>query len=477
MGGCLFQSALASPLLHRGARSAAAARAHPLAPPSPSDPPSLRPPHTRRCVAASSWCGTPAAACAASPWPSATAGPTSSVACGAPTCRRGRPWLEGVLGGEGEGGEGEGGRGAAVVGWLPSARKAVPVRRMHPPAWSGVQQPRWAWPACHLSLPVAARRRPCSPPLPRAPAPRALPQAALAARLPERSLALGAPVAAAQATASGAALRLESGQRLECLAVVGADGARSAVAAAAGRAAPNYCGQSAIRCEPPSQQASAPCMRLPSTRPTTALPPPPPRPGGQLHVRSLRARPAPPFHAFTPSPPALPRAPSLLPCCSGVARFPQGIPAELQARCIRQVWGPGARAGTYAISGTAGWAGTHAHVAGGAAPGNALGESLGAAGRGGQLVCPGRWVPWAGRHAGRRARRCWALPTVSTVQPAVPTPPCLQTPSCTGLSASSPPPTSRRRQSQSAGGRRLSALFVAGRGACRRLWRPRQQRT
>ncbi|PSC69099.1 Zeaxanthin chloroplastic [Micractinium conductrix] len=108
-------------------------------------------------------------------------------------------------------------------------------------------------------------------------------QAALAARLPERSLALGAPVAAAQATASGAALRLESGQRLECLAVVGADGARSAVAAAAGRAAPNYCGQSAIR---------------------------------------------------------------------GVARFPQGIPAELQARCIRQVWGPGARAGTYAISDT-----------------------------------------------------------------------------------------------------------------------------
>jgi 2-polyprenyl-6-methoxyphenol hydroxylase-like FAD-dependent oxidoreductase len=41
---------------------------------------------------------------------------------------------------------------------------------------------------------------------------------------------------------------LASGQRLECLAVVGADGARSAVAAAAGRGPPNYCGQSAIRC-------------------------------------------------------------------------------------------------------------------------------------------------------------------------------------------------------------------------------------
>ncbi|KAL4433828.1 hypothetical protein ABPG75_000269 [Micractinium tetrahymenae] len=107
--------------------------------------------------------------------------------------------------------------------------------------------------------------------------------AALAERLPARSLALGAPIAAAEPTRSGAALLLESGQRLECLAVVGADGVRSAVAAAAGRPAPNYCGQGAIR---------------------------------------------------------------------GVARFPGGIPAELQAGCIRQVWGPGARAGTYPLSDT-----------------------------------------------------------------------------------------------------------------------------
>ncbi|KAL4450754.1 hypothetical protein ABPG77_001110 [Micractinium sp. CCAP 211/92] len=107
--------------------------------------------------------------------------------------------------------------------------------------------------------------------------------AALAEQLPAGSLVLGAPIAAAEATASGAALQLQSGQRLECLAVVGADGVRSAVAAAAGRPAPNYCGQSAIR---------------------------------------------------------------------GVARFPGGIPAELQAGCIRQVWGPGARAGTYPVSDT-----------------------------------------------------------------------------------------------------------------------------
>ncbi len=37
--------------------------------------------------------------------------------------------------------------------------------------------------------------------------------------------------------------------------------------------------------------------------------------------------------------------------CRGIARFPEGVPAELQAACIRQVWGPGARAGTYQISG------------------------------------------------------------------------------------------------------------------------------
>ena len=107
--------------------------------------------------------------------------------------------------------------------------------------------------------------------------------AALAARLPPSSALFGAPVAAAEPTAAGAALRLASGQRLECLAVVGADGARSVVAAAAGRPTPNYCGQSAVR---------------------------------------------------------------------GVARFPGGVPAELAAQCIRQVWGPGARAGTYAISDT-----------------------------------------------------------------------------------------------------------------------------
>ncbi|PRW58015.1 zeaxanthin chloroplastic-like [Chlorella sorokiniana] len=107
--------------------------------------------------------------------------------------------------------------------------------------------------------------------------------AALAAHLPPASIAFGSPVAAAEATEAGAALRLASGQRLECLAIVGADGARSAVAAAAGRAPPNHCGQTAIR---------------------------------------------------------------------GIARFAGGVPAELQAACIRQVWGPGARAGTYQISDT-----------------------------------------------------------------------------------------------------------------------------
>jgi len=75
-----------------------------------------------------------------------------------------------------------------------------------------------------------------------------LAQAALAAQLPPDSLVLGAPVASVEATQAGAAVILESGQRLECLAVVGADGARSAVTAAAGRGAPNYCGQSAVRC-------------------------------------------------------------------------------------------------------------------------------------------------------------------------------------------------------------------------------------
>lgn len=35
-----------------------------------------------------------------------------------------------------------------------------------------------------------------------------------------------------------------------------------------------------------------------------------------------------------------------------MARYPGGLPAELQAKCIRQVWGPGARAGTYAVSDT-----------------------------------------------------------------------------------------------------------------------------
>lgn len=68
---------------------------------------------------------------------------------------------------------------------------------------------------------------------------------------------LGALIAAAEATASGAALQLRSGQRLECLAVVGADGVRSAVAAAAGRPAPNYCGQSAIRRAPWLLQGAA----------------------------------------------------------------------------------------------------------------------------------------------------------------------------------------------------------------------------
>lgn len=72
-------------------------------------------------------------------------------------------------------------------------------------------------------------------------------QAALAAQLPPASIAFGSPVAAAEPTEAGAALRLASGQRLECLAVVGADGARSAVAAAAGRQLPNYCGQTAVR--------------------------------------------------------------------------------------------------------------------------------------------------------------------------------------------------------------------------------------
>lgn len=112
------------------------------------------------------------------------------------------------------------------------------------------------------------------------------PQAALAAILPSDSLAFGAQVTAAEPTAAGAALTLASGQRLECLAVVGADGARSAVAAAAGRSPANYCGQSAIR---------------------------------------------------------------------GVARFPGGLPPQLQAGCIRQVWGPAARAGLYPVSGEAGW--------------------------------------------------------------------------------------------------------------------------
>ncbi|KAL4852987.1 Monooxygenase 2 [Chlorella vulgaris] len=107
--------------------------------------------------------------------------------------------------------------------------------------------------------------------------------AALAAILPSDSLAFGAQVTAAEPTAAGAALTLASGQRLECLAVVGADGARSAVAAAAGRSPANYCGQSAIR---------------------------------------------------------------------GVARFPGGLPPQLQAGCIRQVWGPAARAGLYPVSDT-----------------------------------------------------------------------------------------------------------------------------
>lgn len=89
-------------------------------------------------------------------------------------------------------------------------------------------------------------------------------------------------MAAVEPGPCGAAVLLESGQRLACLAVVGADGARSAVAAAAGRPPPNYCGQSAVR---------------------------------------------------------------------GVARFPGGLPPELAADCIRQVWGPAARAGTYPVSG------------------------------------------------------------------------------------------------------------------------------
>lgn len=105
--------------------------------------------------------------------------------------------------------------------------------------------------------------------------------AALASQLPSGSLAFGAPVSAAEATSAGAAVTLASGQRLECLAVVGADGARSAMAAAAGRPLPNYCGQSAVR---------------------------------------------------------------------GVARFGGGLPPELRADCIRQVWGPAARAGMYPIS-------------------------------------------------------------------------------------------------------------------------------
>lgn len=148
------------------------------------------------------------------------------------------------------------------------------------------------------------------------------PQAALAAQLPPASITFGSPVAAVEPTEAGAALRLASGQRLECLAVVGADGTRSAVAAAAGRAAPNYCGQTAIRWVAGLDSSAAAAA-------------PAPAPVEQADVAL--------------SPPSDRDHPSL--CCRGIARFPGGVPAELQAACIRQVWGPGARAGTYQISG------------------------------------------------------------------------------------------------------------------------------
>ena len=134
------------------------------------------------------------------------------------------------------------------------------------------------WPPSAAALPKQAHR----PAEASRPGLCAAPQAALASQLPSGSLAFGAPVSAAEATSAGAAVTLASGQRLECLAVVGTDGARSAMAAAAGRPLPNYCGQSAVR---------------------------------------------------------------------GVARFGGGLPPELRADCIRQVWGPAARAGMYPISG------------------------------------------------------------------------------------------------------------------------------
>lgn len=72
---------------------------------------------------------------------------------------------------------------------------------------------------------------------------------ALASRLAPGTLLFDLPVDSVEAGPLGASLQLggEEQQRVECLAVVGADGVRSAATAATGRAEPRYVGQSAIR--------------------------------------------------------------------------------------------------------------------------------------------------------------------------------------------------------------------------------------
>jgi 2-polyprenyl-6-methoxyphenol hydroxylase-like FAD-dependent oxidoreductase len=70
----------------------------------------------------------------------------------------------------------------------------------------------------------------------------------LADRLAPGTLLLGCPIERVEASPQGGILQLAgSGQRMGCLAVVGADGSRSAAAAAVGRPLPRYVGQSAIR--------------------------------------------------------------------------------------------------------------------------------------------------------------------------------------------------------------------------------------
>lgn len=223
---------------------------------------------------------------------------------------------------------------------------------------------------------------------------------ALAARLAPGSLLTGCPVDRVESTPQGAALDLVPVGRVGCLAVVGADGARSVAAAALGRGAARYVGQSAIRCVrqgngtvgPPACHVflphllcHLPCRVTGSAESCWA--------GSSLSVGGCGG---------------LSAGLCANACCRGIAVYPEGVPCSV----IRQVWGEGPRAGAYPISGV-----DHARTL----------RDVGSLPAWGLFMHGARGLPWALLCHGYKTQLRYCLTPCPTL--------CVQTRSSTGLCA------------------------------------------